>query len=156
MDWYKHDISAYQRATEHLTPLQDGLYRRLLDAYYQREGALTSSFPVICRLVGATTRTEKRHLVVILRAYFVHENGRYINSRADQELQEYQRLKDAGRNAARMRWAMPTQCLNKQTYIHKEEKPVDKSIETCEFCNKPAHHWTTLGSRPRCEDHWKM
>lgn len=40
MDWYPHDIDAYDADTLHLTPAEDGIYSRLLRWYYKNERPL--------------------------------------------------------------------------------------------------------------------
>ena len=50
MQWYKHYIADYQQDTADLTLIEQGAYRALLDAYYQREGPLPNDMKVINRL----------------------------------------------------------------------------------------------------------
>jgi len=40
MDWYPHNIDAYDADTLHLTPAEDGIYSRLLRWYYKHERPL--------------------------------------------------------------------------------------------------------------------
>lgn len=99
MDWFKFDISAYQRATEQLSGIEDGMYLRLMLAYYQREGPLPSDLETVYRLTHAVTRYEKAALRKALHHYFKQVNGHYTNPRADDEIEQYQRL-IAGRSRA--------------------------------------------------------
>lgn len=136
MDYYQHDIPAYQKATEHLSALEDGVYRRLLDAYYQREGSLPTDLRLVYLVARLTTKQEKRVAQRILQEFFVTENGRYKNKRADEELLKYQRYRDAGRIAAAKRWQSDGNA-NIDRYIYKEKKPVDnfKKLEVRKCVN---------------------
>ena len=92
MDWFKFDIAAYQRATERLSALEDGIYLRLMLAYYQREGPLPADLSAIYRLTHALTRHEKAAVRTVLERFMVTVNGHYRNTRADEEITQYQEL----------------------------------------------------------------
>lgn len=149
MEWFKFDISAYQRATEGLSAIEDGIYLRLLLAYYQREGPLPTDLSTIYRLTHASTRHEKAAVRTVLERFTVSVNGHYRNTRADEEIEQYQRL-IAGRSLAGAQGRAKQ--LAGQTagrYIDREinpltplEKPVDNSkccelLEGGQACGKP-------------------
>lgn len=138
MDYYQFNIGDYQRATEGLTPLEHWAYRSLIDLYYLRGGALPNDLTWLCRVVAASHPTHKKALCSVLSRYFVlNGDGKYHNTRCDEELLIYQGKVDAARNAAAMRWqsggkapAMPKEV----TELKKELRPaVDNS--TCQHVN---------------------
>lgn len=160
MDWYKHDIAAYQRATEGLSGLEDGMYRRLLDAYYQREGPLPKDMRLIYALTHASTRHEKAAVGKALRQFMVIVKGSYTNPRADKEINEYNDKRNANAHAAAMRWHMrPHMQIDRE--IERScttDSPTRPNPNLCEVpnCTQPAKFWSTRGTHPRCPKHWPV
>ena len=60
MIYYKHFIGDYQRKTNRLSILEDGVYRRLLDEYYSNESPLPLDEDVCFRLVRAIKADERK------------------------------------------------------------------------------------------------
>ena len=86
MNFYKHHLGDYMRATSHLSMLEDAAYRRLLDAYYVREAPIPSDIKQACRLARASSSPEREAVETVLQEFFeLHEDG-WHNSRADQEI----------------------------------------------------------------------
>jgi len=50
MNYYQHHLGDYLRDTAHLSMLEDGAYRRLIDAYYIRERPLPGELREVYRL----------------------------------------------------------------------------------------------------------
>ena len=155
MDWYKFDISAYQRATEGLNGTQDGMYRRMIDACYQREGPLPADLQTIFRLTHALTRAEKAAVATVLERFWVLVSGHYHNSRCDEELLKYQEVCDTARKAIGIRWEQHGVNGAEYRKIDREKerstsittttsKPVDNScqhhMENGEVCGKTGTH----------------
>ena len=156
MDWFKFDITAYQRATERSSAIEDGMYLRVMLTYYQREGSLPADLRTIYRLTHASTRHEKAAVRTVLAHFMVSVNGHYTNTRADEEIKEYQARQDAGRKAAGIRWAYgaqsDTQYRNKQTNIQPPLPPTSKpTLNRLCSCGKPANFWQ--GSTGYCKEH---
>ena len=152
MDWYKFDIAAYQRATEGLSAIEDGIYRRMIDACYQREGPLPSDLGTIYRLTHALTKHEKAAVRTVLQRFWVALNGHYHNTRCDAELLQYQGLCDAARKAAGIRWAYRSasdpQCREIDRKIQPPLPPTSTPVDnSCQHhnedgttCGKPGTH----------------
>ncbi|NJM13396.1 MAG: YdaU family protein [Synechococcaceae cyanobacterium SM1_2_3] len=86
--WFPAD---YLADTLHLTPAQDGIYRRLLDHYWVH-GPFDRQFGV--KIARISTRKDVANLGLILDTYF-HEgaDGLMHNSRADREIEKLGRLR---------------------------------------------------------------
>jgi uncharacterized protein YdaU (DUF1376 family) len=88
VNYYPHHIGDYLRDTSHLTALEDGTYRRMLDLYYASEKPLPMDFDWLTRLVRAREEPEREAVKFILDKFFVkHEDG-WHNKRADEEIRK--------------------------------------------------------------------
>lgn len=56
MNYYEHHLGDYYGKAKHLTLLEHGAYRMLLDLYYIHESPLPSKIEAIQRLVGRMCR----------------------------------------------------------------------------------------------------
>ena len=101
MQWYKHYIADYQQDTADLTLIEQGAYRALLDAYYQREGPLPNDMKVIHRLCRAHHFREREAVSKVLQRYFNERLGAWFNTRADEEILKYQQQCSANRRPNR-------------------------------------------------------
>lgn len=101
MIWYKHFLDDYDRDTQDLSLLQHGAYRRLLDAYFQREGPLPQKLSQIYRMVRAHSGAEQRAVSSILSRFFNLHDGLYFNNRAQSEIVKYQAQCAANRRSNR-------------------------------------------------------
>src|SRR5687767_13983259 len=90
MEWYKHDITAYRRATSRLKPLAHGVYRLLMDEYCAGQGALPNDWRTLYQVCSAQAEGEKETVRRIADQYFpVSGDGLRHNERCDAELDEY-------------------------------------------------------------------
>lgn len=100
MNFYPHHIGDYLSATAHLTMLEDGAYRRLLDAYYTREAPLPPDVAACCRLVRAMSKDERAAVATVLREYFVQMPDGWRHNRCDREIE---RAHEAGQEGEQRR-----------------------------------------------------
>lgn len=101
MNHYPHHIGDYLKDTAHLSLLEHGCYRRMLDVYYTREGPLPGELPAVCRLVGASTRDEKKAVEAVLSEFFFKAEDGWRQGRADAEIARYQESADEQGEKAR-------------------------------------------------------
>lgn len=89
MNYYKFHIGDYRRDTAHLSLIEHGIYRQLLDTYYLDEKPIETQ-PVIRRL-SIKTEEEKTALNNVIDDFFiVSECGEYISHRrVDGEIVKY-------------------------------------------------------------------
>lgn len=105
MNFYKHFIGDYQRDTMHLTMMQDGAYRRLLDACYATERVLPADTDACYRLARAFTKDERDAADAVLSEFFpVGQDGVRHNKRTEKELANATAYADAQSMRAHMRW----------------------------------------------------
>jgi len=102
LTWYPHDLGRYSRDTRHLTMLEHGAFRLLLDCYYAT-GGLPEAMPKQCssnalpmldhsriyRVCCAMSKHEQDAVDAVLKMFFTLNNdGFYTNSKADKVILE--------------------------------------------------------------------
>ena len=81
MHYYKHYIGDYRRDTSHLTLLEHGIYRQLIDSYCLDETPLTNDLAKLMRSHSVRTPDEQQALQNVLTDLFeLTENG-YVHKR---------------------------------------------------------------------------
>lgn len=107
--WYAHYPGDYGRDTAHLSLVQHGAYRLLLDHYYSTANPLPSDVTALHRICRAFAQTERDAVDVVLAEFFELRADGYHNARADVELARRgkirERLSKSGRRGAKKRWA---------------------------------------------------
>jgi uncharacterized protein YdaU (DUF1376 family) len=98
VNYYPHHIGDYLRDTVHLSALEDGTYRRMLDLYYASEKPLTADFDWLCKLVRARETQEREAVHEVLRQFFEKSEDGWRNKRADLEIRNASRRAKAARN----------------------------------------------------------
>lgn len=89
MNYYEHHLGDYLRDAGHLSMLEEGAYRRLIDAYYIRERGLPGDLRECCKLAKATTKAERDAVAYVLREFFVLAEGLYTHGRCEKEIAKY-------------------------------------------------------------------
>ncbi len=102
MNYYERHIGDYLKDTAHLSLLEHGVYTRLLDVYYTREGGIPEADAA--RLIGARSRDEKSALLAVLAEFFVLIEGHHTQSRSDREIERYKGKQEKARRSAEARW----------------------------------------------------
>ena len=102
MNYYERHIGDYLKDTAHLSLLEHGIYSRLLDVYYTREGAI----PVgqVERLIGVRSKDEKAALANVLDEFFVLDGDVLKHSRCEREIARYQDKQRKAKASAEARW----------------------------------------------------
>lgn len=103
MNYYERHIGDYLKDTAHLSLLEHGVYTRLLDVYYTREGAVPAKD--VARLVGARSKDEREALAVVLAEFFeLRDDGAHHQKRADAEIERFRSKSDKARASINKRW----------------------------------------------------
>ena len=107
MIFYKHFLGDYRRDTGHLSMLEHGAYRLLLDAFYATEKPLPLEPRRLYRLVGAVEAAERAAVDAVLDEFWERTQDGWTNARAAIEL-ESQQDRSAKARASAMRRHMRT------------------------------------------------
>lgn len=89
MHYYQHNIGDYRRDTMHLTLLEHGIYRQLLDCYYLSEEAIPTETEVVMRRLSARTDDERQAVKAVLQEFFKPTEKGWIHTRCDREITAY-------------------------------------------------------------------
>lgn len=101
MHYYQHSIGDYRRDTMHLTLLEHGVYRQLLDLYYLNECELNAN---ALRLICARSADEVQAAESVLHEFFVKTENGYSHKRCDAEIAKYQDKSAKAKASADARW----------------------------------------------------
>ena len=88
MNFYKHYLGDYLRDTADLSLVEHGAYRLMLDYYYSSEKPLPVDAQAVCRILRASSRTERDAVATILARFWVKTESGYINRRAFMEIEK--------------------------------------------------------------------
>lgn len=89
MHYYQHNIGDYRRDTTHLSLLEHGVYRQLIDMYYLNESPLASDLNQLFRKVCARTKEEQDAVEIILNEFFQLTEEGWTHKRCDEEIDSY-------------------------------------------------------------------
>ena len=114
MKHYPHHISDFNNATRHLSRLERGLYRDLIDLYYETEKPLPAEVGEVARRIVAnelSTDVER-----MLNEFFIQTPQGWYHVRCDEEISKYQsnnsQRAQAGKASAAKKALKKHQALN--------------------------------------------
>lgn len=87
LNYYERHIGDYLKDTSHLSLLEHGIYTRLLDVYYTREGAIPEE--QAARLIGARTKDEREALQAVLSEFFELTADGWAQQRCEREIARF-------------------------------------------------------------------
>ncbi|WP_233472271.1 YdaU family protein [Cupriavidus respiraculi] len=85
MNFYKRHIGDYIKDAAHLSLLEHGVYARLMDVYYTREGGIPAS--QAARLIGARAEEELKAVEAVLSEFFQLEGETWRQARCEREIE---------------------------------------------------------------------
>ena len=97
MNYYKFNIGDYAAATRHLTMLEHGAYRLLLDLYYTSEQPIPLDLKAAARKAGARSKDEVLAVETVLQEFFMETESGWKHSRCETEISDYQRKAETNR-----------------------------------------------------------
>lgn len=107
MEWYPWFPEAYSQDTMHLSCIQDGAYRRLLDHYMISRAPLPDNAGALARICGLAI-AEWEAMSETVKSFFTARNGVLQHKRCNKELEKQDKrskvLTDKAKKAAAARW----------------------------------------------------
>ena len=116
MHYYNHNIADYRKDTAHLSLLEHGIYRQLVDTYYLDEKPIETKS--VIRRLSIRTEEEKTALENVFSDFFApSECGNFhYHKRCDDEIEKYQAKKETakanGSKGGRPKKPKKTQSVN--------------------------------------------
>lgn len=104
MNYYQHHIGDYARDTVHLSMLEDGAYRRLIDICYSTERPLPADSRAVYRLARAITKQEREAVDVVLAEFFDKGPDGWRQKRCEEEISRAREKSTKARGSAGKRW----------------------------------------------------
>ena len=105
MHYYSHNIGDYRRDTAHLTLLEHGVYRQMLDFYYLNEQPLTGDEAKLMRSLCVRSADEMQAMKNVLEDFFELTSDGYIHKRCDKVIAAFHGKSEKAAQSAKARWA---------------------------------------------------
>lgn len=154
MHYYSHNIGDYRKDTVHLSLLEHGVYRQLLDTYYLSEKPLTLDHADLMRTHCARNADEVRAIENVLKDFFFWTEKGYIHKRCDVEIEAFHSKSVSARESAKARWdrvkaerdanALRTQCegnANHKPLTNNQEPIKAKQDQDQKTSSAPRRDW---------------
>lgn len=149
MNYYKFNVGDYSAATRHLTMLEHGAYRLLLDVYYATEKPLPADLKAAARKAGARSKDEVAAVETVLGEFFHLTADGWVNNRCAVEIESYKTKaetnKVVGRLGGRPKKSTKTVAENNPDGFENETQTVSE--------NNPKHKPLTNNQEPIPETH---
>ncbi len=104
MNYYSYHIGDLARKTAHLSILEEGVYRRLIDRYFTYEAPIMTDEPALCRLLRARSVDEKEAVHIILQEFFNLADDGWRHADCDEAIAHYRSKSAKASDAANKRW----------------------------------------------------
>tara|TARA_R110002153_G_C13332612_1_gene498593 strand:+ start:16088 stop:16801 length:714 start_codon:yes stop_codon:yes gene_type:complete len=111
MHYYKFNISDYRKDTSHLSLLEHGIYRMLIDTYYLDEKPLNDDIAKLMRSHCVRIESEQVALKNVLDDFFSLKEDGYHHKGCDQRLTEIYAKSEKARDSAKARWQKDANAL---------------------------------------------
>lgn len=102
MHYYQFNIADYRKDTTHLSMLEHGAYRQLLDWHYLDQAPIPLETEVVFRRLSARTNDERLAIEMVLKEMFERTESGYIQRRVMQEIEAYQAKADRARDNGKL------------------------------------------------------
>lgn len=99
--WFPGD---YARDTRHLSLMQHGVYRLLIDLYMDQGGPFRNDLPYLYRWLHAESVEEKNSVEFILAEFFLLSSNQWHHKRCDTELEWRESKSEYAKTSANKRW----------------------------------------------------
>jgi uncharacterized protein YdaU (DUF1376 family) len=137
--FYQFNIGDYRRDTSHLTLLEHGIYRQLLDTYYLSENPIKLDLEEVMRTHSVRTADEERALKNVLKDFFDETPDGYFHKGCDRNIEAYRKKSKMASESAKARWsqshanALPTDSeRNANGMLTNNHKPITNNQEPIE------------------------
>lgn len=134
MHYYQFNIGDYKSHTEHLEPMEDLAFRRMMDWCYLHEKPLPLEIKEIERLIRMRTHSES--IAYVLETYFERTTQGYVNNRINREVAKYQEKSEKAKKSAQARWKKKGDANALQTESESNAKQEPLTINQEPLTNK--------------------
>jgi len=89
MHYYKFNIADYRKDTSHLSTIEHGIYRQLIDWYYLDENPIPLETQVVSRRLRLGSDIEFLSLQNVLSDFFKEGKTGWVHKRIEKEIKDY-------------------------------------------------------------------
>jgi uncharacterized protein YdaU (DUF1376 family) len=89
VNYFQHHIGDYRRDTSHLSLLEHGVYRQLLDWYYLDEKPIPAETQVVYRRLSAKTESDQAAVDAVLADFFRPTKEGWKHKKCEEVIEEY-------------------------------------------------------------------
>ena len=138
MHYYKFNIADYRKDTSHLSTIEHGIYRQLIDWYYLDEKPIPLETQVVSRRLRLGSEMEISSLKNVLSDFFKEGKTGYIHKRIEVEIKDYHEQAEKNKNNGKLGGrpkktqsvisGLPDESQNNPNHkpITNNHKPIDK------------------------------
>ena len=138
MHYYKFNIADYRKDTSHLSTIEHGIYRQLIDWYYLDEKPIPLETQVVSRRLRLGSELEFLSLQNVLSDFFKEGKTGYIHKRIEVEIKDYHEQAEKNKNNGKLGgrpkktqsviYGLPDESQNNPNHkpITNNHKPIDK------------------------------
>ena len=144
MHYYKFNIADYRKDTGHLSTLEHGIYRQLIDWQYLDEKPIPLETQVVSRRLRLGSDDEQKSLENVLLEFFEKSDKGYFQKRIRMEIKDYQENADKNRRNGKLggrpsKTQSVSSGLPKETQAKGNHKPltINHKPETTNQVNTP-------------------
>ena len=123
MHYYQFNIGDYRRDTAHLSHLEHGIYRSLIDTYMLEESPLSGDMKELERKHLIRTANEKKALRNVLKDFFKFENSMFLHCRCDEDIISYRDKSLKASKSAKKRWEKDANAVRTHSEGNANHKP---------------------------------
>ena len=124
MHYYQFNIGDYRRDTAHLSHLEHGIYRSLIDTYMLEESPLSGDMKELERKHLIRTANEKKALRNVLKDFFKFENSMFLHCRCDEDIISYRDKSLKASKSAKKRWEKDAKAMRTHSEGNANHKPL--------------------------------
>ena len=104
LHYYQFNIGDYRRDTAHLSLLEHGIYRQLIDTYYLSEKPLCTDIATLMRTHCIRTADEEQSLKNVLHDFFELLEDGWHHRGCERVIDQYRAKSDKAKASAMARW----------------------------------------------------
>jgi uncharacterized protein YdaU (DUF1376 family) len=105
VNYYEHHIGDYRKDTSHLSLLEHGIYRQLIDTYYTDEKPLTLDHAKLMRSHSVRSADEVQAFQNVLSDFFIRTEEGYVHKRCEAVIEAYRAKSVKASESAKARWS---------------------------------------------------
>ena len=154
MHYYKFHVGDYRRDTAHLSLLEHGVYRQLLDWYFLDETPIPRETESVFRRLSARTDDEKKAVLAVLNDFFALTDAGYVQERAEREIITYQKQAENARENGR-KGGRPRKDAGEKTKKNQSVTLGNPELTETKANHKPLTNNQYIHSGSRFDDFWE-